>query len=84
MIRRIDMFQAVCDLCGLADDQGDYIAWADHGQARDDAVTSGWTQWRGLLFCPGCEVGELTCQSCGEDDCGYAGNCIECWEAADA
>ena len=85
-IRRIDMFQAVCDLCGAADDRGDYIAWADHDQAHDDAVSSGWFPWRGLLFCLGCEhdLGEAGCAGCGDDSrYGWAGNCVECWEATD-
>ena len=63
MIREVTMYQAVCDACGNRDDESDYYAWADPGQAVDVALaSSGWEEFDGpepssrILCCPGCIV----------------------------
>ena len=80
VIRAVTYYQAVCDFCGKVDDEGEYSAWSDHGDAHDNAIRSDWIEWRDLLTCWDCQEGELHCESCGEDDLGWAGNCVGCWE----
>lgn len=56
------MFQAVCDYCGDADDEGEFYAWGNADQADEVAIASEWTRvvdpmtHEERLCCPGCLV----------------------------
>ncbi len=66
MIRRVDMYQCVCDRCGKAcinEDEG-FVAWADGTQAREQAYDMDWQRIDGKDYCPDCveyeeETGEI-------------------------
>ena len=58
MIRKIEMYQAVCDRCGKSyvnEDLG-YCAWVDVESARENALESdtGWQEIDGRIYCPDC------------------------------
>ena len=44
MIQPVTYYQAVCDICGTVDDDGEYSAWANEDTARMSAVDCGWTE----------------------------------------
>lgn len=44
MIQPVTYYQAVCDVCGTVDDDGEYSAWGDPDTARMSAVDVGWTE----------------------------------------
>ena len=56
MIRKVTMYQAVCDGCGKAhvNEFLGYCAWVDKSSAVEDAVDSEWTEIDGKLYCPDC------------------------------
>lgn len=58
MIRKVEMYQAVCDGCGKSyvnEDLG-YCAWVDAESARENALESdtGWQEIDGKIYCPDC------------------------------
>ena len=57
-IREVTMYQIVCDGedCGAnAQEDGDYYAWADDGQAEDEATSYDWiTTDDRKHYCPEC------------------------------
>lgn len=60
MIRKVDMYQCVCDGCGkgyVNEDLG-YCAWVDAESARVNALESdtGWQEIDGKIYCPDCVV----------------------------
>lgn len=54
MIEQVPTYRAVCDRCGEAHDEGDYIGWADRETALEVALDSDWQQIDGRLLCWGC------------------------------
>lgn len=56
MIRKVDMYQCVCDRCGKThvNENLGYVAWADETYAADDAYENGWTNIDGKDYCPDC------------------------------
>ena len=56
MIRKVDMYQCVCDGCGKAhvDEFNGYVAWTDETGARTSASEDEWTQIDGKDYCPDC------------------------------
>lgn len=58
MIRKVEMYQTVCDGCGKSyvnEDLG-YCAWVDAESARENALESdtGWQEIDGKIYCPDC------------------------------
>lgn len=58
MIRKVDMYQCVCDGCGKShiDDFNGYVAWSDENYAAESAYENGWTNIDGKDYCPDCYV----------------------------
>ena len=56
MIRKVEMYQCVCDRCGKAfvDDNYNYCAWVDENYASEAANENGWTNIDGKDYCPDC------------------------------
>jgi len=56
MIRKVTMYQAVCDGCGInhINENMGYCAWVDGCGAVEDACEAGWTEIDGKLYCPDC------------------------------
>lgn len=56
MIRRVDMYQCVCDRCGKThvNENLGYVAWVDGCQAFEDAAEDGWTEIDGKHYCYDC------------------------------
>jgi hypothetical protein len=53
-----------CDGCGVKSTEGsDYAAWADHGQAEDDATAADWYVRNGVHYCDDCET-KRVCIEC--------------------
>lgn len=69
MIREVTYYQAVCDRCGKADDQGEYTAWGDRESALTVALDDGCWQY---LDAEGEDVGR-----CVSD--GVTLLCTDCW-----
>lgn len=68
LIKEVTYYQAVCDSCGLVDDQGEYTAWSERDHARLSAVEAEWlvlTEANGNEFL----VCELGCRGEGADWC---------------
>lgn len=42
MIRKVEMYQAVCDNCGKACINEDICAWSEESQAIEDALYMDW------------------------------------------
>lgn len=57
-VRKVDMWQAVCDGCKTVAQEcnySDYWAWADSGSAVDDAIDShGWHVVGDKHYCEDC------------------------------
>lgn len=68
-LREATYYTAVCDLCGTANDEGDYTAWSTQDGADMDADSAEWHCERGNHICYHClpvsdfedlaDVGEL-------------------------
>lgn len=56
MIRKVDMYQCVCDGCAKShvDDFNGYVAWSDETYAAEAAYENGWTNIDGKDYCPDC------------------------------
>lgn len=56
MIRKIEMYRAVCDHCGTSfiDEDVNKTAWDTQEQAFGVAFDAGWKQIDGKLYCPDC------------------------------
>lgn len=56
MIRKVEMYQAVCDGCGKnhVNEALGYVAWTDEWSAINDAVEDEWQEIDGKLYCPDC------------------------------
>lgn len=56
MIRKVDMYQCVCDGCGKAyeDEDRGFCAWVDESYATDAAYEDDWTEIDGKHYCPDC------------------------------
>lgn len=59
-VQEVTYYQAVCDLCGNVDNEGDFSAWADCQSALDAAGNSEW--W----ICD--EDDGILCQSCADKE----------------
>lgn len=57
MIKSKPYFWVVCDGCSAnAQENSDYTAWDDHGQAEDTAIQAGFVEQDGKHYCPTCAV----------------------------
>ncbi len=54
MIRKVEMYQAVCDNCGKACINEDICAWSEDSQAIEDALYMYWKIIDDKLYCPDC------------------------------
>lgn len=56
MIRKVEMYQCVCDGCGkeFVDDYNNYCAWVDETYAAEAAYENDWTNIEGKDYCPDC------------------------------
>ena len=54
MIRKIEMYQAVCDNCGKACINEDICAWSEESDAIEDALYMDWQIIGDGLYCPDC------------------------------
>ena len=55
MIRKLTMYQAVCDRCGRpCAETGGIMAWANQDSARIAAWKSGWLLINHETYCPDC------------------------------
>lgn len=54
MIRKIEMYQAVCDNCGKACINEDICAWSEESDAIEDALYMDWQIISDRLYCPDC------------------------------
>lgn len=56
MIRKVDMYQCVCDRCGKTyiDECEGIVAWADGNYASNAAYEDGWADIDGKDYCPDC------------------------------
>jgi hypothetical protein len=54
MIRKVEMYQAVCDNCGKACINEDICAWSEESQAIEDALYMDWQIIGDRLYCPDC------------------------------
>ena len=55
MIRKVTMYQAVCDRCGrLCVETGGIMAWANQDSARIAAWKTGWLLVNHETYCPDC------------------------------
>jgi len=81
--RAVSCWTIVCDFCGEdAATDTDYSGMGPGPEEAREAFCEEWATWRDLDICPECYRGEVACESCGEDDAGWAGNCVDCWEVA--
>lgn len=69
-----------CDFCRFdASSDSDYSGFGPGPSEARQEFCDDWAEWRDLDICTECYI-TVTCQSCGEEDMGWAGNCVECWE----
>lgn len=56
MIRKVDMYQCVCDRCGKPFEDGfhGFAAWTDEESAECVAMENGWETIGGKHYCPDC------------------------------
>lgn len=54
MIRKVEMYQAVCDNCGKDCSDEDYYAWPAESLAIEDALYIEWKIIDDKLYCPDC------------------------------
>lgn len=54
MIRKVEMYQAVCDNCGKACINEDICAWSEESQAIEDALYMDWQIIGDRLYFPDC------------------------------
>ena len=54
MIRKIEMYQAVCDNCGKACINEDICAWSEESDAIEDAIYMDLQIIGDRLYCPYC------------------------------
>lgn len=54
MIRKVEMYQALCDNCGKACINEDICAWSEESQAIEDALYMDWQIIGDRLYCPDC------------------------------
>lgn len=89
--RPVPCWTIVCDICGCdAGKDADYCGFGpEPGDARYHMIDSDF--WLTVIafrpnvwldICPEHMAGEGPCQSCGDDDVTWAGNCEPCWEKA--
>lgn len=58
MIKKVEMFQAVCDRCGKTHfaTMSHTSTFATQGQAKRSAMNYDWLNINGKLYCPDCVV----------------------------
>lgn len=56
MIRKVTMYEGICDGCGrqFEDDGGNIIAWGDSADIEFLMQESGWQEINGKHYCPDC------------------------------
>ena len=55
-VQQVPMYRLSCDRCATSAQEGDYYAWADENEAREEASESGWLMNERGDWCNDCTV----------------------------
>lgn len=81
--RAVACWTIVCDLCGKnAATDSDYAGMGPEPSEAREYFCETWATWRGMDICDDC-YRTVDCNTCGEQDIGWAGNCVTCWGNAE-
>jgi hypothetical protein len=81
-VKSAPFYWLVCDRCGVkSTEDSHFAAWADEGQAYDEANDRGWVSIPGGDFCEDCSP--VICEECDEqvattewDDTEWCDSCL--------